>query len=59
MRNNKFDTNMLYRKIKHIDDENRRKSMKRFVNYYDKHGALTLESFDPELAEWINTGNSK
>ena len=33
--------------------------MKRFVNYYDKHGALTLESFDPELAEWINTGNSK
>ena len=43
----------------HIDDENRRKSMKRFVNYYDKHGALTLESFDPELAEWINTGNSK
>ena len=39
----------------HIEDENRRKSMKRFVNYYDTHGALTLDSFDPELAEWINT----
>ena len=39
----------------HNEDENTRKSMKRFVNYYDTHGALTLESFDPELAEWINT----
>ena len=39
----------------HNEDENKRKSMKRFVNYYDTHGVLTLESFDPELAEWINT----
>jgi len=29
--------------------------MQRFISYYDTHGVLTLESFDPELAKWINT----
>jgi uncharacterized Fe-S cluster-containing MiaB family protein len=39
----------------YINDDDRRKSMKRFVNYYDTHGSVTLESFDSELASWINT----
>lgn len=30
-------------------------AMQRFISYFDTHGVLTLESFDPELAKWINT----
>lgn len=37
-----------------VNDEDRRKSMKRFVSYYDNHGVVRLDSFDPELANWIN-----
>ena len=39
----------------YIEDENRRKSTKRFVNYYDTHGAPHWKVLDPQLAEWINT----
>ena len=38
----------------HPEDENKRNPSVS-LNYYDTHGALTLDSFDPELAEWINT----
>jgi len=37
------------------NDMKRKHTVKHFVNYYDTHGVVTLDSFDPELAEWINS----
>ena len=37
------------------NDMKRKKTVRHFVDYYDTHGALTLDSFDPELAEWIHS----
>ena len=35
------------------NDPKRKSTVKQFVEYYDIHGAVTMESFDPQLAEWI------
>ena len=37
------------------NDMKRKHTVRHFVNYYDTHGVVTLDSFDPELAEWINS----
>jgi MoaA/NifB/PqqE/SkfB family radical SAM enzyme len=37
------------------NDMKRKQKVKHFVNYYDTHGVVTFDSFDPELAEWINS----
>lgn len=35
------------------NDPKRKSTVKQFVDYYDSYGKVTMESFDPELAEWI------
>jgi len=35
------------------NDPKRKSTVKQFVEYYDSYGKVTMESFDPELAEWI------
>ena len=35
------------------NDMKRKHTVRHFVDYYDKHGTVTFDSFDPELAEWI------
>ena len=35
------------------NDPKRKATVKQFVEYYDSYGKVTMESFDPELADWI------
>ena len=35
------------------NDMKRKLTVRKFVDYYDKHGTVTFESFDSELADWI------
>ena len=35
------------------NDMKRKLTVRKFVDYYDKHGTVTFDSFDPELADWI------
>ena len=37
------------------NDMKRKRTVRHFVNYYDTYGVVKLESFDSELAEWINS----
>ena len=37
----------------YINDPKRKATVKQFVEYYDINGAVTMESFDSELADWI------